>query len=333
MSPPTTLAQQVYSPFVRRVVRAFPPLRWVAWSLEAAALALFWGVLSLLSPERASAIGSRLLRRVGPGLKKHRHVRRNLEIALPERRPEEIEAIARDVWGSLGSVMGEFPHLGHIAREVDQRVELVHGERLDELLRAGRPVVFVTPHLGNWEIATLVAARRGIPLAVVYTSDSNPLIAWLVERRRQVLGCELVRGEGGARALMRTLKNGRSVGLVVDARRDDGQPIPFLGVEALTTLAPARLALRLGLAVVPLRVERLPDVHFRIEVGEPLRGETGEARDVEQARELTQRINAVFAGWIRETPGQWMCTKRRWPKDATPPRPPPPLSGNPSVAA
>jgi len=311
------MAQQAWAPeFVRRGLARLPALRSAVQWLEAAWLGLVWWALGRLSPERASRLSAAFLRRVGPWLRKHRHVRRNLAIALPERSDAEREPIAREVWGSLGAVFGEFPHLGRIDREADRRVEVVFRGPLEPLGDPPRPAVFVTAHVGNWELTTLVAGRYGVPVSVIYAPDSNPWIDRLVRRHRRALHCELVAKQGGLRALLRALADGRSLGFLIDTRQDDGELVPFFGVPALTSTVPARLALRAGLQLVPVRSERIAPARFRVVFDEPVAPDPaiGDAR--EQARDMTRRVNERFASWIRERPGQWLCTKRRWPKDA-----------------
>ena len=113
---------------------------------------------------------------------------------------------------------------------------------------------------------------------------------------------------------MRELAEGRSVGLVVDTRDDDGAPVPFFGLDKLTTLAPARLALRFGCDLIPARIERLAPAHFRLTVHEPIRTDPALASDKEQAIQMMSEVNRLFEQWIRERPGQWLCIKRAWPK-------------------
>jgi KDO2-lipid IV(A) lauroyltransferase len=314
------MAQQAYAPlFVRRALEAAPALRRVVWWLEAAVLAVAWGLLALLPTDRASGLGRAVARRIGPRLRKHRHVLRNLAFVLPDRAAEQREAIAREVWGSLGAVFAELPHLARIARDCDRRVEVViHGE-IGALAVPPKPVVFVTGHLANWELTTLVAGRLGIPLSVVYSANSTPPVDWLIRRLRRALGCELVSKRGGVRTLLRALGRGRSLGLLIDTRQDDGEPVPFCGVPALTSTVPARLALHHGLDLVPVRVERLGEgARFRVTLGPPIAPEPSAGGAREQARRMTQRMNEALEAWIRERPEQWLCSKRRWPEDARP---------------
>ena len=314
------MAQQAYAPpIVRRALAAAPPLRRAVWVLEALFLALVWAVLALFPIDRASAFGRAFGRRFGPRLRKHKHVLRNLEIALPERTPAEREAIAREVWGSLGAVFAELPHLGKEASEWEKRVELVIQGRFGPLLDPPRPVVMVTGHLANWELSPLSIRRYDVPLSVIYSPNSTPAVDRLIRRLRRGVGCELVSKHGGMRAVLRALARGRSIGFLVDTRQDDGEWVPFFGVPALTTTVPARLALRFGIDLVPARIERIgTGANFRVTVGPPIEPDPAVSDVREQARGMTQRVNERLADWIRERPEQWVCTKRRWPKKAIP---------------
>ena len=105
-----------------------------------------------------------------------------------------------------------------------------------------------------------------MPLSVVYTPEPNPLIARMLQRRRQALGCAFVAKSEGLRPLVRDLSQGRSIGLIVDRRNDRGEMLPFFGREAAMTTSPARLALKFGCQLVPTRVERTGRSRFRVTV-------------------------------------------------------------------
>jgi KDO2-lipid IV(A) lauroyltransferase len=124
-----------------------------------------------------------------------------------------------------------------------------------------------------------------------------------------------VTNEAGARPLVAELVAGRSLGLLADLRVDGGEPIPFFGQMVQTTLVPARLALKFGCPLVPMRVERLGGARFRATAHPPIRPDDESADPLGQARSMMRQVSALFEGWIREQPAGWQCLKRRWSKD------------------
>lgn len=295
--------------------RRLPALREPVWRLEAALASLLLRVCHRLPPDAASAAGERVGRLIGPRSYKHRHVLANLAIAFPGRDTDWYERTARAMWGNLGRVLVELALLERfLATDLADRIEVVDRGGLAVARRSGRPAVFVGAHLGNWELTQLLAPRYGLPLAAVHARQSNPYLDRLVARCRAVLPTRFLAVEEAARALPAALSEGRSLGLLIDQRYDDGELVPFFGRPAPTAVAPARLALRHGVPFVPVRIERLEGLQFRITICEPVEPELGTRDRREAALAMTARVNALFEDWIRARPGQWLCAKRRWPK-------------------
>jgi KDO2-lipid IV(A) lauroyltransferase len=308
------------TPALRRRIDRVPALQRARWRMEAGLLALFWGLCARLEPGAASAFGRRLLKRIGPRLGKTAQVERNLRLAFPSLSAPERGDLLRAVWGNAGAVLAEYPHLKAICHDdFDRHFEYIEKWDVGDYRAGRRHGVFVTAHVGNWELPAAAASRQGIPITVIYAPSRNPLIERMLRRRREALGCRLVSLEEGARPLLRELGEGRSVALVVDARDDDGAPVPFFGHDKLTTLAPARLALRFDLELIPVRIERLAPARFRLTVYEPIRPDPALASEKERALQMTRDLNRLFEQWIRERPEQWLCIKRAWPKAVEPP--------------
>lgn len=298
----------------------------IVWGLEALLLFALWLLFRALPVEAASALGRRALRTWGPRFRKSENVRRNLALACPERSAAELDALLRETWGNYGAVLAEYPHIGRIWREGrGERVEVRGGERLEAIARSGQPVIFALAHLANWNLPALLARRYGFPLVAVESPLRNPLLARLFERTRSALGCDFVDKAHGPRELLRRLARGQSVVFLADTRIDPGVPVPLFGQDVPTTTVPARLALRTGCHLLPARVERLAGVRFRVTIEPPIRPEHADADPKQQALEMTRKLNDRYTAWIRERPEQWLCFKRRAPKQLAPaPRKPPP---------
>lgn len=168
-------------------------------------------------------------------------------------------------------------------------------------------VVFLTPHLGGFEVASIfIAARR--ELTVLYR---EPKFAWLrpmMEAGRARRGVSLAPADlSGVKLLLKSLKQRRSAGILPDQvpSSGDGIWLPFFGRAAYTMTLPARLALQTQSAVVVVAAERLRRgrgyrLHF-----EPL----DLPMDIEQA---TARINQAIETWVGRFPEQYLWSYNRY---------------------
>jgi KDO2-lipid IV(A) lauroyltransferase len=292
-----------------------PRLLGLFWAVEAGLIGLLVRFGRLLPPDSASRLGARVARRIGPRLDKTRLILRNLRLAFPDKSPAELERLSGDIWANLGSILAEYPHLGAICdTQAEQRLEYVIDDTIQVFRHPERPAVFVSAHLGNWELAAGAIAHRGVPLSVIYTRLQNPRLDRMLYRARRALGCGLIERDSAARQLVRCLKGGTSIGLIVDQRVDGGAPVPLFGHDMLTSTTPAQLALRFDCELIPVQIQRLQGARFRVRFHAPVTADDPAAADEQKALQMTRKVSALFETWIRERPQEWMCTKRRWPK-------------------
>lgn len=304
---------------LNNVVKRLPLLQHILWAVEAAVLGAPLLIDRMLSPERASALGRCIFRAIGPRLDKTRIFRRNLTLAFPEKSADEIENLIREIWGNVGAVLAEYPHLhAFVGSERTERLDIVIKGDNPVLRHNGKPAVFVSAHLANWEISLAAAIRLGVPVSVLYTPLQNPWLDRMLYKARRRIGMNLLPRDGGIRTLVRELGSGRSIGMLVDQRVDSGEPIPFFGLDMNTSTTPARLALRYRCDLIPVRVRRLGNARYQILFEPPVIPATGITEEQEKILDMTRQVNTLFESWIREQPQEWMCSKRRWAKDAKP---------------
>jgi KDO2-lipid IV(A) lauroyltransferase len=294
-----------------------PFLHRLGLRLEAGMLRMLWWIVAPLSARRASALGARFMGWLGPRTAKHRHVLANLRMALPDRSEEEIDRLATGVWRNLGSMLAEFPHLKTITdmQRADPAIEIVIKNPDPEFVTGDKPYIFIAAHLGNLDLSAFCVQHLGHPIDVVYNPLSNPYLEEMVQRERAPLNCGFIEKKNALRNMLKRLKQGHSIGLHVDVRVEDGELYPFFGADATTTTAPAWLAVKTGYDIVPVRTERTGPLKFRFTVYPALQRPPADLDDAEAIRELTLEMNRFIAGLIAEVPAQWLCTKRRWPKD------------------
>lgn len=281
------------------------------YRVEYAAFRGLGAFVRALPLETASSLSGALWRAIAPLLSRHRRALSHLAQSLPETTPQEREAIARDMWETLGRTFAEAFHLdriladGRIAFEPEATFETIRAHSLE-----GRVVASL--HLGNWELTAAGGLHAGLAVAGVYQAIKNPYVDAYVTRLRAPLypGGLYAKAPETATALMRVARRGGSVALLADLRDRNGVPAMFFGRVAPSTPFPALLARSLNLPLFAARVVRLPGVRFRLEVVEVDIPRDGDRKaDVAAG---TQALQSLFERWVRENPSQWMWAHRRW---------------------
>jgi KDO2-lipid IV(A) lauroyltransferase len=286
----------------------------LAHRLEGIGAAVLFGLFRLLPLDAASSVGGWLARTIGPRLGVSKRAEANLRVALPHLDESETRRIMRGMWDNLGRVIAEYPHLGSIQiYEPGGRVEFVGEEYITPLIAAGKPMIFVSAHFGNWEIATMAATQRGLAVAEVYRAANNPWVDRLIHRYRGTIGSELIpKGTIAARRSIAALREGRHLAMLVDQKMNDGIAVPFFGRPAMTAPAVAQLALRFDCAIMPARVERLGGARFRIVLSPPVEIPRSGDRHADTLAIMTA-INSEIEAWVRARPEMWLWLHRRWP--------------------
>jgi len=233
----------------------------------------------------------------------------HLETAFPDRPAVERRRIAAACFRHLGANLAEILHVLHRPPGTTSRHQRVVGAEVIERARAaGRPVVLVTGHCGNWELISAANLSHDVRLSAMARQLDEAALDELAVRLRAHLGTETIaRGSHtSARQMLRALRSGRTLALLIDQDiATDGVWVPFFGRLANTPRAPAELSLRLGAAVVPAFDERLPDGDHLVRFLPPLELPD----DVEGA---TAAITAVIEDQVRRVPEQWVWMHRRW---------------------
>jgi KDO2-lipid IV(A) lauroyltransferase len=243
----------------------------------------------------------------------------HLAIAFPELSEGERLALARRSFIHLGRCALEVAAWRRIDPILDRYVELPPaGERiLKEALARGRGLIFVTGHLGNWELLARRISRAGVPNAIIARAGGDRRWNEMAARIRATAGVTTHWREdaGTGRAIIRTLRGGRALGLLIDQdTRVQGVFVPFFGRLAHTPRAAADLALRFEAPVVVCTSRRRgsdPLAGHLLDITEVPNPGPGEDREVAVAS-LTARCTAILEVAIRRAPEEWVWMHSRW---------------------
>ena len=249
---------------------------------------------------------------------------RNLQLAFPQVPARERGKLVRKVFTSLGRQFAEvclFPR--YTANNVSDVVIYDGFENFDRASQRGKGVLFLTGHLGGWELSAFAHSLYGHPLYFVMRPLDNPYLDEFVRRYRTMYGNTPILKDDPARELLRAMKRGSTVGILMDTNMTppEGVFVNFFGIPACTASGLARIALRTDSAVVPgftLWDPVLRKYRLRFDPALQLQRTGNNEEDI---LANTQLFTKVIEDFVRRYPDQWLWVHRRW-KTRPPGQPP-----------
>jgi KDO2-lipid IV(A) lauroyltransferase len=271
------------------------------------------GVLPRSLARSLAAFIARILLALRPKLGKTAEV--NLKIAFPEWSDAQRAATIHGMVRNLGWMAAEFARFPKYSKEnIEQLVVLDGHENFLEGQRRGKGVLYLTGHIGAWELSSFAHALYGYPLHYMARPVDNKKVDGLVNGYRCLSGNRPIFKNESARAMLKILKEAGTVGILADQNTmpDEAVFVDFFGKMASTTTGIARVALHTDAAVVPgyaVWDASLGKYRLRFEPPVELIRTGDTERDVS---ENTQKFTKVLEEIIRKYPEQWVWLHGRW---------------------
>ena len=287
-------------------------LQKLRYGAEAAIFLAFMGFFRLIGLDAASAVGGFIGRNIFALTGATRRARDNLAMAFPEKSDAERNAIIGVMWDNLGRTVAEYAHLDKFDIDGAAPRILVHNRDILTEMR-GQGVLILSGHFANWEIMPITGAELGLDGAIVYRPPNNPYVDRYISRARAIKGyAEQISKHNGVKRIFTLLRSGKAILLLADQKTNEGIPVPFFGRDAMTTPAPAALALKLKVPVILASNKRIGGARFAVTICPPLTFEPSGDEEAD-TRALTLAINRKLEEIVRADPGQWLWIHRRWP--------------------
>jgi Kdo2-lipid IVA lauroyltransferase/acyltransferase len=248
----------------------------------------------------------------------------NLRLAFPEWEGARRKFVIRGMVRNLGWMAAEFARLPRYRKEnIEETVILDGHENFLGGQRRGKGVLYLTGHIGAWELSSFAHALYGFPLHYMARPLDNQLVDDLVNRYRCLSGNQPIFKNESARVMLKVLKDAGTVGILADQNTmpEEGAFVDFFGKTACTTTGLARVALHTDAAVVPGYAywdEGIRKYRLRFEPPVELVRTGDTERDIFVN---TQKFAKVIEGIIRKHPEQWVWVHARWktrPKGESP---------------
>jgi len=236
-----------------------------------------------------------------------RRMNRDLKQVFPDMSRHERNCLRRQMGRNMGQTLFEIYHNAEFHTRLDRfHVSGPGLEAIEAAQAAGKGAIIVSGHFGQWEAVRASLKARGIEVGAVYRRQSNRHY-----QRRLLAGIEagglpiMETGRVGTKTLVRHLRAGGVVAILLDEKHPDGTRLPFLDRPALTSLAAAQLALKYDLPMVPAYGTRVGDgSDFAVDYEEPIGHSDAVA--------MTQAFNDSLSARIRAHPDQWYWLLNRW---------------------
>jgi KDO2-lipid IV(A) lauroyltransferase len=239
----------------------------------------------------------------------------NLRLAFPEWEDARRKTVIRAMVRNLGWMAAEFAQFPRYSKENVEHVVILDGhENFLEGQRRGKGVLYLTGHIGAWELSSFAHALYGFPLRYMARPLDNQRVDDLVNRYRCSSGNRPIFKNESARAMLQVLKEAGTIGILADQNTmpEEGVFVDFFGKTACTTTGIARVALHTEAAVVPGYAywdERIRKYRLRFEPAVELIRTGDTELDIFVN---TQRFAKVIEEIVRKHPEQWVWVHARW---------------------
>jgi Kdo2-lipid IVA lauroyltransferase/acyltransferase len=239
----------------------------------------------------------------------------NLCLAFPELPNSARRDILKRMVRNLGWLAVEFARLPRYNRGNIEEIMILDGlENFEAAERRGKGVLFLTGHMGAWELEPYAHAVYSHPIYFLVRPIDNPRVDALVNRHRCASGNQPIKKNESARVILRILREGGVIGVLADQNTVPAEAVfvDFFGIPAATTSGIARLARRTGAAVVPTSNYWDPRIRkyvLRYDPALELPCTEDEENDI---RNFSARFNQVIEDYVRRFPDQWLWVHRRW---------------------
>jgi len=292
----------------------------LSYALQAGPVLGLLALARTMDVDRASALGGWIGRRLAAGPLRRPATIATIRTAFPERDEAAAIELVDAMAENLGRTVAESAHLDKFMGEAGRERFTFEGlDHLEQARAAGRPLLVISGHFGNWEVIFPAMHHAGIAAGGITRRPNNPYLAdWFADNRSRLgFDQQYSKGSEGTRQMLTRLRKGGDMAMLVDQHLAQGIPAPLFGQPAMTVHTPAVLALKHGVTVLPLGVRREPGgARFHAVFHAPLAspGTGDEGRDITG---MTAALNAFVETEVRARPGHWLWMHQRWKPVAT----------------
>ena len=282
----------------------------IKYFLQFIFIIVLFSFFKILGLNISSALGGKLFEKIGPLFRSKELIHSNLKKAFPRINLENLNKVTKLMWNNYGRVFAEYMFIKQFREDITNKNIIIEGQEiLEDIKTNNKSVVFISGHLSNFELMAMHIEKSGIKLAAIYRPLNNIFLNKIMERIRKKYICkyQIKKGLGGMKKLIQLKKLNYSTALMIDQRVSQGIKSEFFNQNALTTTVPAQLIKKFKIPIVPLSIERINNINFKIAIKKPIIFDNEET-----TKSITDKLNLVLEKMIIYKPEQWIWSHNRW---------------------
>ncbi len=272
-------------------------------------LILFF-VFKILRLRLASYVSGKIISFIGPYFRSRTLIKSNILKALPNLSKNEIDKISKAMWHNYGRILAEYMFIKEFRMsKIRNNIEIIGQKNLDAIKESNEPVIFISGHFNNFELMAMHLEKSGINLAAIYRPLNNKFLNFIMEKIRKKYICknQIKKGISGTKQILSFFKKKTSIALMIDQRVSQGVKSNFFQHKAFTTTIPAQFVKKFKCKIVPIYIERIQGVNFKLTIHDPLEYSSSESVD-----SITSSLNILLEKMILKNPEQWIWSHNRW---------------------
>tara|TARA_B100000683_G_scaffold256717_1_gene277522 strand:+ start:1 stop:648 length:648 start_codon:yes stop_codon:yes gene_type:complete len=214
------------------------------------------------------------------------------------------------MWNNYGRVFAEYVFIKDFRNgKLSSKIRIDGEEIINEIKKSNQQVIFISGHLSNFELMAMYLDKSGISLSAIYRPLNNIFLNRIMEsiRKKYICKNQVKKGIGGLKELINLKKKNFSTALMIDQRVSEGIFSNLFNQKALTTTIPAQLVKKFNIPVIPIYIERIKDLEFKIIVHDPIQF----SKDI-STQSITDKLNLILQKMILKKPDQWIWSHNRW---------------------
>jgi len=282
----------------------------IKYFLQFLFIIIFFSLFKILGLNISSALGGKLFEKIGPLFRSKKLIHSNLKKAFPDISLDHLNGITKMMWSNYGRVFAEYMFIKKFREDRSNKNIIIEGQEiLEDIKKKNKSVVFISGHLSNFELMAMHIEKSGIKLSAIYRPLNNIFLNKIMERIRKKYICkyQIKKGIGGMKKLMHLKKLNYSTALMIDQRVSQGIRSDFFNQKALTTTIPAQLVKKFKIPIVPIFIERINNINFKIVIKNPITFDNEET-----TKTITDKLNLVLEKMISYKPELWIWSHNRW---------------------